>query len=379
MSTLYSFYGNLPIIRNSRVRNKILLAFILVLIVFLVGLVIIYNSSSQLASANENIVNNVSTIRTKSYEISIGFEQQQSLFKSYSNGETLNIQTKFQDNQAVLDSNISQLDDLVAGTSIKPIVDSIKANSSIFSNVVLNGLMNFPNAKQVSTIEFDSATMLSDLTNMYSSIVDYDITNTSTDFSYYQGYKTDFNSVLSQYSTTVSSMQSINTKIYNEFNQFYTNLNNDYNNLINNVFDPAINSPVNGTQWITINRQSINAVSSDISKISSNIPVFDNLASSLFTKANSDLQPILNDLTALRSESDQQLATARQNSIDASNLVNITIVSVLIGGIVLSLFIALSISYTISKPLENLTKKSKVIASGDLTLTLDEETTNNHD
>ena len=168
MSTLYSFYGNLPIIRNSRVRNKILLAFILVLIVFLVGLVIIYNSSSQLASANENIVNNVSTIRTKSYEISIGFEQQQSLFKSYSNGETLNIQTKFQDNQAVLDSNISQLDDLVAGTSIKPIVDSIKDNSSIFSNVVLNGLLNFPNAKQVSTIEFDSATMLSELTNMYS-------------------------------------------------------------------------------------------------------------------------------------------------------------------------------------------------------------------
>ena len=378
MISLITIYGKLPLIRGFKVRNKILFSFILILVVFTLGLVVIYNSTQQMQASNSTIVDNISTVRTMSYEISIRFEEQQSIYKSYVSGIGINTQSQFQSNKKLLDSQITALSTLLKGSEELSIIDSISKNSVIFSNDVLNGVFIYPNANQITNIEYDGKTLQLEMKNMFSSLSNYELFNSTQDITAYEGYKTNFNLTFNQYLQTVTEIKSINLDMYNVFYSIYSNLNTDYN-LLKTVFENAVNSPTTGTTWILANQNILQQLVDDIAPISQKIPIYDNLATSAVTNATNSLQPILNNLVQLRSFSDQQLRTAKQNSLDTANLVTEIILTVLVTGIVLSLFISFSISSTISKPLEKLTQKSQIIATGDLTLIEDTNDDRNSD
>ncbi len=92
------------------------------------------------------------------------------------------------------------------------------------------------------------------------------------------------------------------------------------------------------------------------------------MSKNALSKADADIAPIQSNLTLLREFALGEMQKGKVQSINAVNFVSTTSLSVVILGIVISAIIGLSISSSISNPLTNLTKSSKDIASGDLTV-----------
>ena len=358
--------NKLGILKNLNVRNKILAGFLLVLVVFVVGMLANYNSSQNLANINNDVVHKYASIQKQAYQISLSFEEQRSLFKTYSNGQFTGAKDQFASNQQAINTNITNLTQLATGTSAVSIIDSLTYDSSVLANTVENGVMIYPTEKQTNDIIIAIEAIQTDTINMNLFIVNYKLTDDTAYISQYQAAITDLNSKNQTVLLTLSQIQSINPNLYNELNNAYNTVMNDYNTWLKNTLEPATTTVENGTQWAISNRNAINPIQNDLNFFISAVPVYSNLESDTLTKANSNLQLVLNDLTNLRNLSNLDMSNATQQSSAASNLVTTTTFGVLFLGIILSLAIGFAISNGISKPLVKLSKKTSVIASGDL-------------
>lgn len=366
-------------LKRLNVRNKIFVGFLLVITVFIVGMVVNYNSVQSVTNVNNKIVDRYAVIQNQASEISLHFEEQRALFKSYSSGEYYGIQAEFISQENLIDKNITTLGTLVNGTIADPLVDSLTYDSSVFSNMVVNGVTNYPTTMQTSTIEFAISQIHTDVLNMQTNIANYKMTGNIGYISNYQAAQTDFNKEKQTVQTTLTEIQSINPNIYNEFNSAFTKLVTYYNTWLTSVIEPAITSGGNGTQWTINNANSLNHIQTQLNFFIAALPVYNNLEIDTVNKANSNLQSVLKDLTQLRDFSNLQMTKAKQQTDNSANTVTYTILTILSVGIVLSLLIGYLISNGISKPLSKLSNKTNIIASGNLSVALTEENSHRFD
>lgn len=359
----------IPLISNLKVRNKILLGFILIVLIFIIGMFASYSSSQDLATTNRAIVDKYSVINSQSYELSLAYDTQQSLYQSYASGNVTGTKQQFIQTENSLDINVSELENNTVGTNGKPIVDSIKASRLQFYDSVVNGLMNLPTQNELNSLQLDGESMLKDALNMYANMIEYQLTGNISQDNSYKVDKAQFITVESDFSGNLTEIQGINSSIYSIFNADYTTIQTYFTSWVNNVMDPAsADLSSNGTAWVISHTDSITPIENALLGIDRNISGYDQIAQQALSKADSDIAPIQINLVHLRTFSQNEMQVAKVKANNAVNMVTMTTITVSVAGILLSVFIGFAIAGSISNPLTSLASNSKTIASGDLTI-----------
>lgn len=359
----------LPILSKLKVRNKILVGFVIILAIFLIGMFVNFTASQNLSHVNRVIVDKYSAIDSQSYELSLAYDSQQSLYQSYAAGNVTGSKSLFIQNENALDQNVSQLENNTVGTSGKTIVNSIKAERLQFYGTVVNGVMTLPTQDELNSLDITGQTMLRDALDMYTSMIQYQLTgNTSKDNSY-KTYKSEFLNNEGDFQSNLSEIQNINTSVYDVIYNDFGAIKTYFTAWTNNVMDPASTSlSSNGTAWVISNIDSILPIEGAINRIDVNISTYDKLASTALFNADSAIHPIQQDLASLRVFAKSEMAKGKVQAQNSVNMVTSTTLLVALGGIVASVIIGLSISSSIANPLSDLSISSKKISSGDLTI-----------
>lgn len=328
-----------------------------------------YSASTDLANVNHTIVDKYAVINSQSYELSIAYDTQQSLFESYATGNVTGTKQTFIQNENALDQNVSQLENNTAGTNGLAIVNAIKAQRLKFYDTVVNGLMTLPTQAELNSLQLDGESMLKDALNMYGNMIEYQLTGNISQDNSYKLDKTQFVMVENSFSGNLTEIQGINSSIYAIFYSDFSTIQSYFTTWVNNVMTPASNNlSTNGTAWVLAHTDSINPIENAINGIDKNISAYDQMAATALNKSYTDIAPIQIQLVQLRVYAKNEMQTAKAKANTAINLVTMSTISVSLVGVILSVLIGLAIAGSISNPLTSLSSSSKTIASGDLTI-----------
>ena len=328
-----------------------------------------YSSSQDLANVNHEIVDKYSVISSQSYDLSLAYDQQQTLYQSYASGNITGTKQAFVQNENVLDQNVSNLNNDTIGTSDKTYVDAISADRSVFYNSVVNGVMTLPTQDELNSLQLTGESMLSDALNMYGNMIEYQLTGNQSQDASYSNYRTAFINSETNFQSNLTEIQSINSSIYSILNSDFSTIESYFSSCTQNVMDPASQQLSQNATALEVNHtDSVNPIENALNGIDRNISKYDTLSKNALARADADIQPIQDNLTLLRSFAVTEMQSGKVQASNAVNLVTTTTLGIIIFGIILSTIIGLSISNSISNPLTNLTSSSKDIALGDLTI-----------
>ncbi|OLS19300.1 MAG: Methyl-accepting chemotaxis protein McpB [Candidatus Heimdallarchaeota archaeon LC_3] len=377
---------SIPIISGLRVRNKILVGFSLVVIVFGVGMVVSYDASQTIANTNEQVLDRFAIIRAKSYELSLNFEEQKAFMRAYTIGLIPGMKEAFTGNINDIDAIASTLENLTEGTTARSKVQEIQDQRPLWIGSVVSsskfgfsGVTSLPDQRMLSNLSLFVSQMSDVAIEIQISSMVYMLTGDGTSMNETNDFRTQMNSLLSLMDSQIAIIEPINTTYYTNYNNAFNTFKSAYNTWDNDVIGSALLLGDNNTaivaagdeylfsDWAVANGSLDDILEEELEPILEFSMEQQSLTKSYLATANNNLAPILEDLAWLRDFSEIEMEKLKAASIAAITTSTVVSFAAIAIGIVLAILIALLIANSLSKPLIRLTNTSKIIADGDLT------------
>ncbi|KKL46639.1 hypothetical protein LCGC14_2343550, partial [marine sediment metagenome] len=372
------------------IKSKILLGFTLVVIVFGVGKVVSYDISQTIANTNEQVLDRFAIIRAKSYELSLNFEEQKAFMRAYTIGIISGMEDAFTGNIDDIDAIASTLENLTEGTTARSKIQEIQDQRPLWISSVVssskfgfNGVTSLPDQRMLSNLSLFVSQMSDLIMEIQAKAMVYMLTGEISTKTEVNDFRTTFTSLINDMDSQIAKIEPINTTYYTNYNNAFNTFKSTYNTWANDVIDSALLLGDNNTaivaagdeylfsDWAVVNGSLDDVLEGELDPIIGFVVEQQSLTKTYLDAANTNLAPILEDLTWLRDFSETEMTKLKAASVAAiSTSTTVTIAAIMIG-IVLAGFIAFVMSNSLSKPLTRLTIDSQNIANGDLSVKMD--------